>query len=208
MDLVPWSSGVMKRGDIYGRYKVIGIYQERDAYPQYAHVQCKCGSAPRFVRLNVLRSGQSQSCGCLHKERVTTHGQWGKPLFTVWSRMMSRCYNEKDKCFPRYGGRGIQVCKKWHNINAFIKDMSPSFLTGLTIDRKNNDGDYKPSNCRWATTKQQTRNYSRNIFLEYNDETLCIADWALKLEICYGTLWDRLKQGWSTERALTTPVNS
>lgn len=208
MDLITSSSSVARAGDIYGRFRILGIYQEKNAYPKHALVECSCGSPPKFVSLKTLRSGESQSCGCLHKERITKHGAWSHPLFPVWSRMMSRCYNKKDKRYSRYGKRGIKVCDKWHDVNSFIADLSPSFKRGLTIDRINNDGDYEPSNCKWETRKKQNRNYSRNIYLTYNDEAMCLADWAIRLNICYGTLWDRMKQGWSTERMLSTPVLS
>jgi hypothetical protein len=208
MDLVPATCTVMCRGDEYGRYFVLGIFQQKDGYEKYALVKCSCGSDERFVKVGTLRSGESQSCGCLHKERVTTHGAWGHPIFNVWSMMMKRCYNKKDKRYSRYGGRGILVCKRWHNVNNFIADMHPSYEEGKSIDRKNNDKGYSPENCRWASQKQQNRNYSRNVILEYDGKSMCIKEWSEETGINYGTLWDRLKQGWSTERALTIPVKS
>lgn len=121
---------------------------------------------------------------------------------------MSRCYKSTDKRFAQYGGRGITVCDRWHDVNLFIEDMHSTFAPGLKIERQNNNGNYEKSNCAWATSAQQNRNYSRNVNLTFNGETLCLADWATKLNINYGTLWDRLKQGWSVERALTTPTLS
>lgn len=206
MDLIVSESSVLAVGDIYGRYTVLGVYKSRVGYQKYAHVQCSCGSKPRFVQVGQLRNGDSQSCGCLHKERVTKHGQWGTPLFTVWRSMMDRCTDQKNKRYQRYGGRGITVCDRWHDVHAFIADMTPGYSPGRQIDRINNDLGYSPENCRWATTRQQTRNYSRNVVVEFNGKAMCIADWAEQLGMNYGTLWDRLKQGWSAERALTTPA--
>lgn len=208
MDLVPATCSVMSRGDVYGRYTVLGIYQEKEGYNKYAQVLCSCGSQERFVKIATLRCGESKSCGCLHKERVTTHGSWDNPLFKVWKGMMSRCYNEKDKRYSRYGGRGIKVCKRWHNMKNFFMDMTDTYAAGLTIDREDNDDDYTPDNCRWATRKRQNRNYSRNIIIEYKGESMCLVEWSERLGINYMTLWDRLKQGWSTEKMLTTPVKS
>ena len=85
--------------------------------------------------------------------------------------------------------------------------MDSTYQENLKIDRINNDIGYSKDNCRWATSSQQNRNYSRNINIEFNGKSQCLADWATELNIIYGTLWDRLKQGWSIERALTTPVN-
>lgn len=120
--------------------------------------------------------------------------------------MMRRCYKPKDNRYSRYGGRGIAVCARWHDVHAFIEDMAPSFRKGLQLDRVNNDENYLPGNCRWATTGEQTRNYSRNVILAYDGKSLCIADWSAITGIKYQVLWDRIKRGWTVEKALTTKV--
>ena len=204
--MIETTSSVMKTGDISGRYTVLGIFKEEGKYPKYARCQCSCGSQIRFVPVSALRTGDAKSCGCLHKERVTKHGAWGKPLFGVWRAMISRCTNPKDKRYNRYGGRGIRVCDQWLDVNKFITDMTKGYEKGLQIDRKNNDGNYCPENCQWTTTKQQTRNYSRNVILEHDGKSLCLADWSIDTGINYGTLWTRIQSGWSPKRALTTPV--
>lgn len=203
-----WKSKSFFPGQKYGRYTVISTHRVIGTYLYYGLCQCECGSDRRYVGATALRNGEAQSCGCLHRERVTKHGAWGHPLFQTWSGMQSRCTNKDDKRYDRYGGRGIKICARWNDVNAFIKDMGPKFKKGLQLDRIDNDGDYTKENCRWATTGEQTRNYSRNVRLTLNGETLCIADWATKLNINYGTLWDRIKQGWSAKRALTTPTLS
>lgn len=193
MNLIPSESSVLKPGDTCGRYTVLGIFKQREGYQKYAKVQCQCGSEPRLVQVGTLRNGESQSCGCHHKERVSTHGLSGTPLFKVWRTMVSRCTNPKDAKYARYGARGIAVCKAWHDVHQFVADMGPTYRRGLTIDRIDNDGPYSPENCRWATSKQQTRNYSRNVLVTYNGETKCLREWAEVLGINYGTLWDRIK---------------
>ena len=193
MKFIEAESSVIKAGDKYGRYTVLGIFQAPKGYQKYAHVQCRCGSAPRYVQIGTLRNGEAQSCGCLHKERVSTHGLSGTALFIKWSGMIRRCTNPRDKRYGRYGGRGITVCKEWLDVNQFISDMGPTFRQGFTLDRIDNDGPYAPNNCRWVTRKVQNRNYSRNVLITYNGETKCLKQWAEDLGLNYGTLWDRVK---------------
>lgn len=207
-NMIATQSKVMNIGDVFGRYTVLGIYKEEGVKSLFAHAQCSCGSPPRYVRGDGLRNGTSKSCGCLQREATTKHGAWGKPLFNVWRNMITRCTNPKDKRYSRYGGRGIQVCDRWLNVNNFIADMTDGYEKGYQIDRINNDGNYEPSNCRWATTKQQTRNYSRNVVLEHDGKRLCAIDWADIVGIPAKTIYQRISDGWSAADALTKPINS
>jgi hypothetical protein len=206
--MIETTSTIAAIGDTFGRYTVLGIFKEPDAYRKYGRVQCSCGSPPRYVGLSNLRNGTAQSCGCLHRERVTKHGAWGHPLFGIWSAMVNRCQNPKDKRYERYGGRGIKVCERWLDVNNFIADMHPGHKPGLQIDRKDNDGPYHPGNCHWATTKQQTRNYSRNVILEHDGKRMCVVDWADETGISAKVLYDRVAHGWDASKALTKPVKT
>ena len=201
-----WVSETIFPGQRYGRYIVLSTHRRIGTYSYYAKCQCDCGSESRYVTTSCLRNETAQSCGCLHKERVTKHGHWGHPIFTVWSGMMQRCYKKNNKRYARYGGRGIKVCDRWHDVSNFISDMNDKFKPGLTIDRINNDKGYSPKNCRWATRSEQARNYSRNVLLTYNGETLCLADWSIKIGIPYKVLHDRVSRGWSVEDTLTKKV--
>lgn len=129
--------------------------------------QCDCGQK-RIAVGHALRRGRIISCGCAKKGKNNhrySHGHAGKenkhPLYYVWSAMLQRCNNPKNKDFKNYGGRGIKVCKRWHKFENFLADVGhPS--PGLMLDRyPNNDGNYKPNNWRWATPKQ-SRNNQRN----------------------------------------------
>lgn len=120
--------------------------------------------------------------------------------------MMSRCYEPTDKRYARYGGRGIAICERWHDVLNFIEDMSAGYEKGKQIDRKDNDGPYEPGNCRWSTAKQQTRNYSRNVVLEHDGKRLCVVDWALEVDVPAKVIYDRVARGWTAKAALTTPV--
>jgi hypothetical protein len=175
--------------------------------------RCECGTE-RIVRGDPLRSGKSQSCGCFPHEALgktkTTHGYSGDPIYPTWQSMNQRCYNPKDKIYPYYGGRGITVCDRWRNsIEAFRDDILAEIgerPEGCSLDRINNNGNYEPGNVRWATRKQQNRNKRSNVRHEWNGQRLTLSELEDITGIPYGTLWCRVKRGWSVEKALTTPV--
>ena len=204
--MIESTSRTLQVGDKRGRLTILGFFKDEPTRKQYARCQCSCGSPAKYIRTDALANGVTQSCGCLHKERITTHGAWGSPLFKVWSAMMRRCYNQKDKRFSRYGGRGIKVIEHWHSVRNFIDDMTDGYATGLTLDRIDNDGNYEPNNCKWSTTKQQTRNYSRNVILEHDGRRMCVVDWAIVSGIPATVLYDRVARGWSAHKCLTQPV--
>ena len=137
-----------------------------------------------------------------------THGQRHTHLYKVWCAMKERCNNPHNKSYKRYGNRGIKVCSEWEtSFSAFYEWAKASgYDEGLTIDRINNEKGYSPENCRWVTTAQQNRNYSRNHFLTYQGQTLCIKDWAEKTGINQATILFRLKAGKTIEQALS-PVD-
>lgn len=124
--------------------------------------------------------------------------------YTSWDGMIQRCFNPNNKRFKGYGGRGITVCERWRKFHDFYADMGER-PSGLSIDRINNDGDYEPGNCRWATPKQQQNNLRTNAFIEFRGERLRKHEWARRMGISIGALFFRLQHGWSIERALTTP---
>ena len=126
-------------------------------------VQCSCGSEPYVTFKRPILKGEAKSCGCLQKEitskRATTHGKSSNSgAYNSYHHMKTRCYNPKSDYYHLYGGRGITVCDPWLNsFENFFKDMGER-PKGCTIDRINPNGNYEPSNCRWATNKEQGRN--------------------------------------------------
>ena len=135
------------------------------------------------------------------------HGKAGSTEWDAWRMMRYRCENSGHPYYHHYGGRGIRVCKRWRESFAyFYADMGPKPTPKHSLDRIDNDGPYSPENCRWATATMQHRNTRTNKLLTYRGETLCVAAWAERLGIKKGTLYSRLHQGWSVEKALTTPV--
>ena len=132
------------------------------------------------------------------------HGMYRTPTHITWKAMLDRCLNHKSIGFDHYGGRGISVCDRWLKFTNFLSDMGIR-QNGTTLDRINNDGNYEPSNCRWASKKIQRRNSSQKIrYLTANGETLCLQDWCKKLGIRENKVRYRLSQGWTEEKALST----
>lgn len=164
-------------GDKYARLKVIGFSHR--AKKAYWLCMCDCGTET-VVRSDLLRSGQTQSCGCLKAERVskaviercTTHGLRHHPMYNVWfNKMKERCSNPKTKSFKDYGGRGIKVCGRWAaSFTAFLEDMGERPTRKHEIDRIDNDGDYEPSNRRWVTRVENARNKSTTKLTERDVE--------------------------------------
>jgi hypothetical protein len=122
--------------------------------------------------------------------------------------MKKRCLNPSRPNYKYYGARGIRVCDRWlHSFEKFFEDMGPRPAPGYSIERRDNDGDYTPENCYWATWSQQARNTRRSRVITFNGETKILSEWADATGIPANTLCKRLSRGWSVERTLTTPVN-
>lgn len=121
---------------------------------------CECGGS-KTVFADNLTGGKTVSCGCHRNERTRetrgTHGLAGTPLYRAWTGMMQRCYSSKHKHYSYYGGAGVTVCHRWHDVESFLADMGHPD-PGMTLDRKDSAGNYEPGNCRWATRTTQARN--------------------------------------------------
>ena len=188
-------------GQTFGRLTVFGRC-ERDH--SYWWCQCSCGSDPKRIYRSSLTRGLTKSCGCLWHELVpganATHKKTRTPIYRLWSMMLDRCRNPRNRRFEQYGGRGIQVCKRWQQFENFYADMGDRPLN-KTLNRINNDGSYCPENCEWADLKTQARNKTSNRLLTYKGKTQPLAAWAEELGINKNTLATRLYRGWSVARA-------
>lgn len=170
--------------------------------------KCDCGKSIK-VRAFCLSSGNTSSCGCLKAElsakRKMTHGMSGSKTHMIWSSMIQRCHNPKNKRYHSYGGRGITVCERWHNFENFLEDMG-SKPDGLSLDRKDNNSGYCKKNCRWATNEEQGSNRRNNRLLTLFGKTQTTKQWADELNIDRALIKDRLnKLRWSDEEALLIP---
>ena len=172
--------------------------------------QCVCGNRC-LVSVGNLRSGMTQSCGCLVKEHIgqvrRTHGLSHTPEHNIWCLMRARCTNPKRSGFVRYGARGITVCERWnHSFQNFLADMGKRPTPQHTLERKDNDGPYSPENCVWASLHTQARNRRNNRYITLDGTTKCLVEWLAIKGIRTSTYTERRCRGWSAERALTTPV--
>ena len=188
----------------YGRLAVIERAANRNKHV-YWLCQCDCGERVE-VRADGLTRGSSVSCGCYQHEIVTKHGMWNTAAYKTWRGMLLRCKTSSHPAYPRYGGRGIKVCERWHDFLAFYADMYPKPFKTASLDRIDNEGDYCPENCRWATKKEQSRNRSDNRVLNYYGTERCVTEWAETLGMKVSALSMRLRKGWTVEDALETPV--
>lgn len=173
---------------------------------------CDCGNS-FIARTNNLKIGDCKSCGCLKTElgiAVETHRKSRSKEFQIWCSMKARCLYESATGYENYGGRGIQVCDRWLNsFEDFMEDMGPMPTPQHSIERKDVNGNYEPSNCIWLPKSEQASNTRRNRKLTFNGETLTVFQWARKTGISRPTISSRVNiLGWTTEMALTrTPIN-
>ena len=136
---------------------------------------------------------------------MKTHGQRNTRLYRIWANMKTRCYNTRDPHYKNWGARGIEVCEEWRDDFTTFRDWAKSngYTDDLTLDRINNDGNYTPGNCRWATHAEQRENKQRPLKrIEFGGESLTISEWTKRRGLGKETIRERLKKGWTEEEAL------
>ena len=201
------------------RLTLTHVIEKRDSHNELlAEFYCECGRS-KTARLSNVFNGNVTSCGCKRAENafkngVVIHGysrvNARTPDYLCWDAMKSRCINSRSANYVNYGARGISVCDRWlgsFGFLNFISDMGSRPSPRHSLDRINNDGNYEPSNCRWATTRQQARNKRTARIVEFNGESLPIVEWSERTGLKYDIIHNRISSGWSPSDALTTPVN-
>lgn len=191
------------KGQVFGRLTVIGKSNRisRSGRLSYWHCLCKCGNKTE-VTVSALRKGSSKSCGCLTKDSATKHGYSYSPLYTVLNSMKDRCYKTNCSCYPNYGGRGIKICQEWlDSVEAFIKwGESNGYSKGLQIDRKDNDGDYSPENCRFVTRQKNMMNRRVTTYILLDGHKIAWADAFKQIEVSYQLIFIWKRNGKVSEK--------
>lgn len=193
-------------GKRYGKLLVRYYVGKRGGQP-YWLCQCDCGQYT-VVYAGSLRRGATNSCGCLAQECAKsrgTHRMTGTAEYCTWTRIIQRCTDTKYHGYHKYGGRGISICGRWRqSFEAFLEDIGPRPTPKHSIDRIDNDGNYEPGNCRWATAREQANNRRTNRLLTVDGETWTVAQWAERTGLPDHVIRTRLHRGWTPRRAITT----
>lgn len=196
----------MKAGDKHSRLTLLCKHSINGK--TYWDVFCQCGVEKR-VRADGIKSGAVKSCGCLSAEKTAErsrkHGATNIPGYNSWLAMMHRCYSPNVDSYKYYGAKGITVCDQWHDPAKFLLDMGPP-TKGQQIDRINTSGNYEPSNCRWASPKENINNRSNTKRITAFGKTMSVSDWSAKTGIPTKTIHVRLCRSWSEERAISQPL--
>lgn len=203
-----------RAGQRFGSLVVLALYGfSKTRKHSFWKCRCDCGIQIN-VSANSLVSSNTKSCGCTKNARIseanTTHGHTRNqksPEYITWLSLRSRCRNTKDKNWPDYGKRGIRVCQRW--INSFVNfyhDMGRRPSPTHSIERKKNSGNYTPTNCKWATPKEQGCNKRNNVWLTLGERTEIMSEWSRITGIRRLTLRRRKQLGWTDEQAITTPL--
>ena len=200
-------------GERFGRWVVVAFHG-RHRGTKYLHVVCDCGRQ-NVIQQKCLTRGESESCGCLAREiaakQQTKHGharrdphgrRWASSEYKTWDAMLRRCRDVERPEWQDYGGRGITVCERWQTFINFYADMGPK-PPGLSIERIDNNGNYEPNNCKWATSLEQMRNRRCSIYLEVGGIRLPLMEWSKRTGIRYGVLISRVRHGWTPQRTIT-----
>lgn len=197
-------------GERFGRLVVLwrgeNIVEPSGATRSAWFCVCDCGET-KTVSQHSLSRGLTRSCGCMMREKTPKHGMSRRPVYRQWAAMLQRCNNPRHTHFSHYGGRGIQVCERWHDFMSFFEDMGEP-EPGMTLDRIDVNGNYEPGNVKWSSRREQANNRRNNTTLTYAGKTLTIAEWGRVTGLGKSAIKNRLSRGWPVDRILREPLPS
>ncbi|MBN3757249.1 hypothetical protein G3N95_30205 [Paraburkholderia sp. Tr-20389] len=199
-------------GEKFNLLTIVGEPEYIPGRPRRVTVQCDCGTI-KDVPLRDIKTGNTKSCGCLKFAPAIfnqTHGHAKRGAhsreYDIWISMKSRCTRPTSQRWEQYGGRGIRVCERWMtSFEAFFEDMGKC-PDGLSLDREDVNGNYEPGNCRWADDETQRNNRRNNRVIEYQGESMTLAQWSRKLGLNENIIEKRLKRNWPIDRAFSQPA--
>lgn len=196
-------------GQILGRLTVLHE-GARDKHGRSTwHCRCTCGTERRISIASLMRG--TKSCGCLQKEATSRmskkHGLTSTPEYRTWDHIKTRCLNPNFNDYHNYGGRGITICDRWLNsFENFLADMGERPTPKHSIERNDTNGNYEPSNCSWATHKEQCNNQRRTIKISYNGKIQSLKNWSRELCISYDRIRKRYKANLTPEEIFEPPT--
>lgn len=213
--MVPAEGCAMRRagpiavGTVFGRLSVtadVGIVCGR----RKSVCQCICGKQRVFSNRH-LWSGATQSCGCLQPDRRTRHGNTKYGImsseYSTWKAMIQRCEDPRSAAFMDYGQRGITVCDRWRrSFSLFLQDVGHRPAPHMQLGRIDNDRGYEPSNVRWETPKENSRNRRSTRWITVHGTTLSLAEWSERSGVPASLIRQRIASGWSPDEAVNRPV--
>lgn len=189
-------------GKVFGYWTVVKRAENNKSGSAQWLCRCECG-VERVIRAQALKNGTTKSCGCHKNDNNLTHGGKGTRLYECWRHMRYRCENPSNQAYEDYGGRGISVCEEWHDFVNFKQwALANGYDDSLTIDRIDVNGNYEPSNCRWAGSKTQMNNRRNTRRYELDGKNLTMSEWSQLTGIPRSTIYNRLKAGDSFAEAI------
>jgi hypothetical protein len=200
-------------GEKFGRLLVVARKERRKRFI-YFLCRCDCGTE-KIIRADCLYTGNTTSCGCFLRENrgqsQRTHGMSATHRtveYDAWAHMIRRCHTPTTHNYANYGGRGISVCERWrYSFENFLADMGERPSPKHSLDRRDNNGNYEPANCRWATPIEQGNNTRKVRLITYKGKTQSVSAWTRELGFPRETLRKRIATGWPIDLAFTTAVD-